>query len=342
MSLIAYFRCDAGIDHGLGHFSRCLSVAEYLKKKKIKSIFFCHYSSKKFISKKKYKNIKISYINVKPFSIDEINFFKKRFSKEKVLFFIDSKKNIVRYVKNINENFFTICFDDEKYRNLNCNLLINNNVFANKKNYQQNKLTNYLIGPRYNLVENNKKKKIFSKVKNIMLTFGGEDPRNSSLFFLRSLKEILQQYHITVVVGPINKHKKNIKNFLLTNNFSYKLIVNPDNIFKFFLKSDLAISGGGVTCYELLKLGIPTIGVPLNKGQSKILNCLKKFRCINIINFNKDKKVINKNNKIVKEIIKRFVIRKRMSENSKKVFKYDGLKFLTKNILQSFKEYDYK
>ena len=87
-----------------------------------------------------------------------------------------------------------------------------------------------MIGPRYNLVENNKKKKIFSKVKNIILTFGGEDPRNGSLFFLRSLKEILQQYHITVVVGPINKHKKNIKNFLLTNKFSYKLIVNPDNI----------------------------------------------------------------------------------------------------------------
>ena len=182
-----------------------------------------------------------------------------------------------------------------------------------------------------------------NKFKNILvIKVRGAGDLVLSTPFLRNLKETLQQYHITVVVGPINKHIKNIKNFLVTNNFSYQLIVNPENIFKFFLKSDLAISGGGVTCYELLKLGIPTIGVSLNKGQSEILNYLKRFRCINIIDFNKDKKVINKNNKIVNEIINGFIIRKRMSEKSKKVFKYNGLKFLTKNILQSFKEYEYK
>ena len=50
MEFTAYFRCDAGIDHGLGHFSRCYKIANFLKKKyRIKNIFFCHYKSKEFL-----------------------------------------------------------------------------------------------------------------------------------------------------------------------------------------------------------------------------------------------------------------------------------------------------
>ena len=344
MSLIAYFRCDVGIDHGLGHFSRCLRLAEYLRKNKVKSIFFCNYSSKKFLSKKKYKNIRITYLNVSPFSEKEINFFfKKRNSKKKILFFIDSKKPINRYVKRINDNFFTICFDDEKYRNLPCNILINNNIYADRQKYKTNKLTNYLIGPKYNLVENNiNKKKITYKIKNIILTFGGEDPRNSTLFFLKNLKQILKKYKITIIIGPVNKHLKSIKSFLSMNKITHQVIVNPEKIFKYFIKADLAISAGGVTCYELLKLGIPTIGVSLNIGQRKILNNLKRLKCINIMNFKKDKKIINKNNKITREVINNFRIRKDMSKKSKNIFKNNGLKLLTQNILKFFKENECK
>lgn len=339
MEFTAYFRCDAGIDHGLGHFSRCYKIANFLKKKyRIKNIFFCHYKSKEFLDKKKYKNIKIIYLYQKPFSKNEINYFSKNFNpNKKILFFVDSKSNINRYIKKLSSSFFTICLDDEKYRNLNCNVLINNNVFAKIDKYKKNNKILYLIGTKFNFIEEDKSKRpIKSKVKKIIFTFGGEDPRNTSLFFLKTLKKVLINYTVIIIIGPINKNYEKIKNFLKINRISNQISINPKNIYNYFRKGDLAISAGGVTCYELLKLGIPTIGVALNIGQKKILNYLKIKKCIEIIKVEKKKQTLRRNEVLVKKIIQNYKVRKDMSQKSKKLMKSDGIKILIENIFKFY------
>jgi spore coat polysaccharide biosynthesis predicted glycosyltransferase SpsG len=70
---------------------------------------------------------------------------------------------------------------------------------------------------------------------------------------------------------------------------------------KILLDSDIAISAGGHTLYELLRIGLPTIGICFYKNQLLNLTALNKLRVIDYLGwynnrnlFRKLKKSINR------------------------------------------------
>jgi spore coat polysaccharide biosynthesis predicted glycosyltransferase SpsG len=89
--------------------------------------------------------------------------------------------------------------------------------------------------------------------------FGGTDAFNLSFILLDAISKIENKHNFTFILGP---------GFAKTDSFKEKagkvkckVIISPKNIYEIFSESDLVISGGGLTAFELVGLDVPFIGI---------------------------------------------------------------------------------
>jgi len=121
-----------------------------------------------------------------------------------------------------------------------------------------------LLGPKYNLIRDEFKnlpvRKNREKVEEIMVTTGGLDPHNMSVKLLNMIlqdKE-LRNLNINVIVGNSFTNKEELRKISKEN----KNVILHENVkfmSKIMIKSDIAISSGGSTLYELCACGTPTL-----------------------------------------------------------------------------------
>lgn len=124
----------------------------------------------------------------------------------------------------------------------------------------------YYICPKslllYNPIE------IKENVKNVLITFGGADPRNYTDRILKMItKDEYKDYNFTVVLG---KSKSNVDELLKYNEYkNISILHNIENMPEIMSKADLAVTSRGRTGYELAILGIPSIAMAQNKREEK-------------------------------------------------------------------------
>ncbi|RKY38562.1 MAG: UDP-2,4-diacetamido-2,4,6-trideoxy-beta-L-altropyranose hydrolase, partial [Candidatus Omnitrophota bacterium] len=100
----------------------------------------------------------------------------------------------------------------------------------------------------------------------IMITFGGDDMRNMTPKILGFLRENYPELKKNVIVGNAFQNIDEIKKSADKNT---NLIYYPDakKIKEIMLESDIAISAGGQTLYELARVGVPTVGICVAENQ---------------------------------------------------------------------------
>jgi len=88
----------------------------------------------------------------------------------------------------------------------------------------------------------------------ILITFGGEDPNNLTMFVLKNFSEFLRNKRVGVYVGELFKYTdylKELKSFVSFEIFESRYF----NIHKLIGCSDVIITSFGITVYEALVLG---------------------------------------------------------------------------------------
>jgi spore coat polysaccharide biosynthesis predicted glycosyltransferase SpsG len=124
------------------------------------------------------------------------------------------------------------------------------------------------------LLDQSFKKKKWFPGQNVIVLTGGSDASNLGKYFLELLnKKLPKNTNLYWVIGPyasrpVLKEKKiiNIKEYL-----------SPNNISKLMQKANYAISVFGVSFFELLKTGIPTVVFPAIKSKNKLeIEIIKK------------------------------------------------------------------
>ncbi len=116
----------------------------------------------------------------------------------------------------------------------------------------------YYIVPE-NVVKNRKKTYVpISKVKNILICFGGADPAFYTEFFSENIKD--NEYFYTIILGPAMEEKRKvyIKSIYKKN---VKYLDSPVNMVDLILASDLVVTLGGMITYEAMCLGVPVSAV---------------------------------------------------------------------------------
>ncbi len=158
-----------------------------------------------------------------------------------------------------------------------CDILLNQNINAEKLKYNGN-IGQQLLGLEYVLLRQEfiearekAKNRTYSKTpQNILLTLGGGD-------FSKHLYEIAPYFTIPEMQGKTlciikgAMQKESILNTLQSCPAKIDILENVHNMPDLLLNTDLCISAGGSTCWELCCLGVPFLTVEIAENQHDIV-----------------------------------------------------------------------
>ncbi len=257
------FYTEGGRNIGLGHINRCLSLAQAFN--------FLDYECQFIISgDDSVKNL-ISDFNVNVIDwISDPNYFSQDIEKNDILVF-DSYNvpiEMINKIAKLNNNL--VFFDDYDRLEYPAGIIINGALNAESIYTKRKSELKYLLGSTYQPIRKEFwELEVIRKnqsIKNVLITFGGDDPRNLTLPVMKFLNDFKPNIIKTVIVGKSFSNTDSINKF---QNDNTNLIFNPSaiQICDLMLKSDIAICGAGQTLYELARTKTPTFFIGIAKNQ---------------------------------------------------------------------------
>lgn len=305
------FLTEGGGNIGFGHITRCIALCEAFKEK--------HINSEILVNGENGISGLIKHINFKIY-----NWIKNR---EKI--FSDTGKSdfivIDSYLaeKSIYDRFSEITdgkilmIDDYNRIDYPKGIIVNPSICGDKLDYLRKNDAIYLLGKDYIILRkefwNIPEKSINKEVKNVLITFGGMnnyDLANKIADFLK------KEFYIKIYIVDSRNNKLTAKEML-----------------NLMLKSDICISGGGQTTYELARVGVPVIGLCLAENQKFNLTGWES------LGFIKDLFWINQDENLIEGIYNSFVNlqsyekRKKLYEIGRRYVDGQGAKNIIKKIV---------
>ncbi len=102
----------------------------------------------------------------------------------------------------------------------------------------------------------------------VLVTFGGADPRNHSSLLLEALAEGgLPETTVRLVVGPNFSHATEV--IARARSLGVETLEQVADLAPSFAEADVAICGGGTTMLELACVGTPTLVLPQNEAENR-------------------------------------------------------------------------
>jgi len=320
------FRLDCSELIGSGHLMRCLVLAERLSSDKNQIYFVFREMPVFFINIIKSKNFKIIKLkrkhkkNLDSSLSTNFNSHRKWLKCGQIndaLETLDSLGQIEpdlllvdHYsLDKIWENILSIkvkkifVIDDLSNRQHNCAYLLDQNFFLNEKKRYQGlvpKDCKLLLGPKFALLRNEFKliRNISvprnGEIKTILICFGGFDSKNYTNLALKAIsnirKKMLDKLSIKVIASKNFSHLEAIKKLCAKS--GYKIYIQPKKIAALMVESDIAISAGGSTVWEMCSVGLPQILIAAADNQIQISKSLDIFGSSifikNKMHYNKD------------------------------------------------------
>jgi len=338
------FRVNGGQKIGMGHVERCFALAKVVKKKNRRIFFIC--------KKDKYIRYKVKENGFRLVELNG-NISLKEDLKETISFLKDKKIDILvtnsyginqSYLRNIKKrtSVLLVSIDDLAKFSFPSDIVINQNVYAEELNYNSlTGRTKFLLGPEYTLLRKEFTKlsprKINRKVKNVLLTFGGTDLLNLTPRILGNLDRIEEKFETTVIIGPFFSNIEEIEKVSQKISKKINLVYNSSQISKWILKSDITISGGGTTLYELAATGTPAISFCLANNQKRNIKAMAERGVV--IGIVQPDKI---NGRLfcqkVKQLLGNYRLRKKMSTLGQELVDGNGAYRVNKIILKTLAE----
>lgn len=296
-------RTDASTEIGTGHVMRCMTLANQLKKFGADIFFICRDLDGNLILLLKKKGFTVLILN-RPEEANIINIWKWY----KLKWERDAKETIAE-IKNSDQRVSLLIVDhyglDEKWesavgKHVDHMMVIDD--LANRKHYcdfllDQNIYDNFLgrynelvpnscmkfLGPDYMLFRNeffNYHNRIRSgAVSNVLVSFGGSDPRNETVRVLKILATLKNDFTVDVVVGQTNHYRKEIQ-FLCDQFKKFNYHCQVDNMAQLIDKADISFGAGGTSMWERCFLGLPSLVISLADNQVEIAKIAQKLGAV--------------------------------------------------------------
>lgn len=316
------FRTDATKNIGMGHLMRCFALSEELVKRKNNCYFLSNIDSEKLCEKIGKSNMGFEKISTSPGSNQDLNCLIK-FSKDNDIDWVvtDHYKVNSKYIKEIKDNGFKVLsIDDTAQIYYPSNVVVNQNVGSEKLEFDADNNTRFLLGPKYVMLREEllrkNEKNVRKDVKKILVTLGGMNYRNLALQVLETLTEIIEDnIEMIVVFGPLNKIDEEFQSKINEEfKYNFRFVFSPENMSDLYLESDIAISAGGSSCYELAYFGIPNIIITIAENQLNIAKELDK-KNVSVYLGRKENFSSKKLSESILELINDNSLRKKMRTN---------------------------
>jgi UDP-2,4-diacetamido-2,4,6-trideoxy-beta-L-altropyranose hydrolase len=158
-------------------------------------------------------------------------------------------------------------------------VVLNQNIDADASLYARREAdTELLLGPTYAMLRKefwdwrDPRRHPRRDAQRVLVTLGGVDPDNLTTLVVDALNRNFARtdVQITVVVGGSNPNDARIQAAAAEAEAQIDLRRNVTNMASLMSESDVAVSAGGSTCWELAFMGIPTVIVVLADNQRGI------------------------------------------------------------------------
>ena len=282
-------RADAGPEIGSGHVMRCLGLAEAWRNANGRVVFALARGATELDNRLRSACSEIVSISAEPGSADDAIQTRElcrswgaswlvvdgfRFSSG---YCVDARTGVSRL----------LLVDDHGERpSYQCDIVVNLNPQAADRMYTRRDAgTRLLLGPHYALVRReflsceHKSCNVSERARQILITFGGADPHNVTLRAFQALQRIHDlPLDITVIVGASNPHGASLKTAISCSRHAARLLVSVDNMAEVMTQSDLAVTAGGGTCYELAYMKVPMFLITMAKNHERTIEAYREAR----------------------------------------------------------------
>ena len=312
------FRVDSSNFIGFGHVTRCLALADYLRKKtNAKITFICRNHSGHIGDEIVSHNYDLKLLKMN--RAEDVDKQKKicndknllgadwesdveetiyLFGKNTIdLLIVDHygidflwHRRIKKYVKKI------MVIDDLANRKYECDILLDQTFNRHKSTYFSlvPKHCKILVGTKYALLRPEfyksrslafKKRKEPFDLKNILISVGGGDFSNLSGKILKSLLDIKwdKPIVINIILGWNAKHSLLLEKITHKKSITVNILKSVSNISKFMISADIAIGAGGSTTWERCCLGLPSFIFITAKNQEDSTTYLNSIKAISVV-----------------------------------------------------------
>ena len=178
--------------------------------------------------------------------------------------------------------FRVLTVDDFGHRaSLPADIILNQNLGAERRDYAGEPGTLQLLGTRYALLrpeflELGRRPREFPKrARRLLVTLGGSDPDNVTMTVVEALAQIKEPVETLVVLGAENRHEDALRAAAAARP-EISFARNVDDMPRRMIEADAAVTAGGTTCWEAAYLGLPSLVLVLADNQREVAGELDK------------------------------------------------------------------
>ncbi|MFH1777829.1 MAG: hypothetical protein ABH952_09780 [Candidatus Omnitrophota bacterium] len=308
------FLTEGGNELGFGHLTRCLAIVAAITKlnPEAKVEFTVN-------NKQAEEFIAIGGFNVSSFDWCADMSRTVSLARQKEVVVIDSYMagpKLYELLANA-ELASLFIIDDCKRLDYPAGIIISPSVYGKELDYRRGPGLTYLAGSDYIIIGKEfwhpPVKVINKEVKKILLTLGGSDCHSIFLDQLSSFLMAIFNFNINI----IDVRKKRIDSAQMVN---------------FMIEADICICGGGQTTNEVLRIGLPTIGICFADNQLLNLEWMQRAGYLEYVGWYSDPAA----NEIIAEAISRlscYNLRQQFSNSGKKIVDGRGAMRIAEAIL---------
>lgn len=285
----ALIATEGSSDIGFGHLTRCTSLYQAFDKIGAATEFIVNGDKAVYDLLKGTNHIVFNWLKELERFYDLL--------KETEIAIIDSYLADHDIYKRISDSVnVAVYIDDNRRMDYPDGIVVNGTIFAEEMDYPKREGIIYLLGSRYIPMRREfweiQERKIKKDIEIIMITFGGDDSKNMTPKVLKLLADNHPELTKNVIIG---KGFQDINALEKIKDKNTKLIYYPnaDGMKNAMVESDIAISAGGQTLYELARVDLPTIAIAVADNQLNNIKGLQKAGFIEYAGWWKEEGVLN-------------------------------------------------
>ncbi len=290
MSRTIIFRTDGSRTIGVGHVYRCLALAEALRSRGCNACFAVTVTPPAIQDLIRQHGHQVEVFAGGASELTQLDALAERCATRWLC--VDTYAAGAAYFRDLQAaGWRTVCIDDFAGFAITAKLVINHNAYAADLRYDVPAGTRLLLGPRYALLrrqfrETRAAAPAPAATPYLLVLIGGSDPHHWSLRLAHSLLAAVP-VNILVVAGPATAGLPELQQ-LAQVHARLHVRSQPPDLPALMAGASLAISGAGVTTYELACLGVPSLLLIVADNQRQNAAALGRLGIAQVLGWHAD------------------------------------------------------
>lgn len=279
-------RADAGSEIGAGHLMRCLALAQAWKRSGGEVSFITACESRQILARLSREGIEVNTLRGPDRATHGWEAMSGILDQHPEAWVVidgyDFGADFQKRIRNAGHPLLVID-DTAHHRRYVADIILNQNIHAGALDYTCGDETKFLLGPRYVLLRQEfmrwqgHQRDIREVASHILVTLGHFDHRNMIPRVMLALESIEgPALEVTIASGDGSTSREALEDIAMKSRHEVNLVFNPIDMGQLMVMADMAITGGGSTCWELAFMGVPSIIVILAQNQVPIAEGLDR------------------------------------------------------------------